>query len=159
MPGLNVFKMYRGGQVFTFLYLIKANIRSLIAFKPNDLGTKGHMVNQGHTIASWKPYSHAWSKRVQNVQGTSSFGSVKLAWYSAQETSMHAYGYVYMLAFTCRGSIIFFGKESTKIHECLISNIVLTSHLAWYLRMWMSNVQYHANFTVPVRSMEWRNTF
>ena len=68
-----MFKMYRGGQVFTFLYLIKANIRSLIAFKPNDLGTKGHMVNQGHTIGIQKPYSHAWSKCVQNIEGRSSY--------------------------------------------------------------------------------------
>ena len=31
-----------------------------------------------------------------------------------------------------------------------MSNIMPTSHLAWYSRMWMSNVQYHANFTLPL---------
>ena len=68
-----MFKMYRGGQVFSFLCLIKVNIRSLIAFKQNDLGTHGHMVNQGITIGICKPYSNAWSKHVQNVQVRSSF--------------------------------------------------------------------------------------
>ena len=52
-----------------------------------------------------------------------------------------------------------FVKESTKIHECLISNIVLTSHLAWYSRMWMSNVQYHANFTLPIWRTMWGPCF
>ena len=46
-------------------------------------------------------------------------------------------------------------KEITKIHKCLMSNIMLTSHLAWYSRMWMSNVQYHANFTLPLENQNY----
>ena len=67
MHGVNVFKMYREGQVISFLCLIKANIRSLIAFKPKDLGTNSHMVNEGNTIVKRKLYSKAWRIHAQNV--------------------------------------------------------------------------------------------
>ena len=43
MPGINAFKMYRQGQMFSIFGLLKGKIRSPIAFKLNDLGTKGHM--------------------------------------------------------------------------------------------------------------------
>ena len=62
-----MFKMYRGGQVVSFLCLIKGNIRSLIAFKPKDLGTNGHMVNEGNTIVKRKLYSKACRIHAQNV--------------------------------------------------------------------------------------------
>ena len=43
MPGINAFKMYRGGQIFSIFGLLKGKIKVPISFKLNDLGTKGHM--------------------------------------------------------------------------------------------------------------------
>ena len=43
MPGINAFKMYRGGQIFSIFGQLKGKIRSPIAFKLNDLGNKGHI--------------------------------------------------------------------------------------------------------------------